>query len=67
LIIFSAVVLPDPDVPTRAMKPPVSIRSDASRSAWLRSPSKDFVTLMSSMSGAEAMPLVQHSRVLGPQ
>jgi len=41
----------DPDAPTSAMKPPVSMRSDASRSAWLRSPSKDFVTLMSSMSG----------------
>src|SRR5262249_5574613 len=60
LIILSAVVLPDPDVPTNAMKPPESMRSVTSRRAWLRSPSKDFVRLMSSMSGAEAMPSAQH-------
>ena len=55
LISFMAVVLPEPDAPTSAMKAPASTASDTSRNAKLRPPSNDLLTLSSSMSGPAAM------------
>jgi hypothetical protein len=55
LISFIAVVLPEPDAPTSAMKAPASTASETSRSAKVRPPSNDLLTWSSSMSGAVAM------------
>src|ERR1700683_635069 len=55
LISFIAVVLPEPDAPTSAMKAPASTASETSRSAKVRPPSNDLLTWSSSMSGAVAI------------
>jgi hypothetical protein len=55
LIVFMVVVLPDPEPPTTAMKLSAWIRSDTSRSAKLRPPSKVLLTCSNSMRAAGAM------------